>query len=82
MNSGEAAAVNMWKLKKLIEYLDIRALNYNQNKFGVIWIFMEKKHPKFAEGLGINDFKALPCWISDTLKRNKKFWINMHGEVN
>ena len=36
----------------------------------------------FAEGLGLNYFKALPCWISVTLKRNKKVGINLHDEAN
>ena len=43
---------------------------------------MENKCLKFSEGLGINDFKALSRWFSDTLKRNKKVGINLHGKTN
>ena len=44
---------------------------------------MEKKCLKFAQGLGLNDFKASPSWITATLKRNKKVGINLHsGEAN
>ena len=43
---------------------------------------MENKLFKFSEGLGINDFKASPFWISATLKRNKKVGINLHGEAS
>ena len=32
--------------------------------------------------LGDNDFKASPCWVLATLKRNKKVGINLHGEAN
>ena len=43
--------------KKLIQYLDLRAHRYAQDTCGVRWIFMENKCLKFAEGLGLNDFK-------------------------
>ena len=43
---------------------------------------MENKCLRFAEGLGINDFKASPCWISATLKHYNKVGINLHGEEN
>ena len=68
--------------KKLIQYLDIHAHKYPQEKYGVGWIFMENKWLKFAKGSGINDFKASPFWISATLKRNKKVGINLHGAEN
>ena len=68
--------------KKLIQYLDLCEHKYAQDKCGVKWIFMEKKCLNFAEGLGLNDFKASPLWISDTINRNKKFRINLYGEAN
>ena len=68
--------------KKLIEYLYILSHTYAQDKCVVPCIFMGKKCLKFSEGLGINKFKASPCWISPTLKRNKKLGINLHGESN
>ena len=43
---------------------------------------MDNKFLNFEERLGLNDFKYPPCWISATLKRNKKFGINLHGEAN
>ena len=46
---------------KLIQYLDLCAHKYAQEKCGVSWIFMEMKCLKFAQGLGINEFKASPC---------------------
>jgi len=68
--------------KKLIQYLDLRAQKYAQDKCGVRWIFIEKICLKFAEGLGLTDFKASPSWISATLKRNKKVGINLPGKAN
>ena len=68
--------------KKLIQYLDLRAHKYYQDKCGVRWIFMEHKCLNFAEGLGLNDLKSSPCYISATLKRNKKVGINLYGEAN
>ena len=35
-----------------------------------------------CRGLGLNDFKASPCWISDTLNRNKKVGVHLYGESN
>ena len=43
---------------------------------------MENKCLKFVEGLGINDFKASPCCISATLKRNNKVAIDFPVESN
>ena len=68
--------------KKLIYYLDIHAHKYAQDKCGLRWMFMLNKLLNFVEGLGINNLKASPCWISATLKRNKKVGINFHGESN
>ena len=68
--------------KEPIQYLDIRAHKLYQDKCGVGWMFMENKLLKFAEGLGINDFKSSPICISDTIKRNKKFGINLHDKEN
>ena len=42
---------------------------------------MENKCLKFSESFGVNDFKASPCWISATLKRNNNFRIYLHGEA-
>ena len=67
---------------KLIQYLDLCAHKYSQSKCGVRWIFIENKWLKFAEGSGLNDFKAPLIWISATLKCNKKFGINFPGEAN
>ena len=68
--------------RKLIEYLDLRAQKYVQDKCGVRWIFMEKECLKSAGGLGSNDFKSSPRWISATLRHNKKVGINLYGEAN
>ena len=37
---------------------------------------------EFSEGLGLNEFKSSPYWISATLKCNKKVGINLYGEEN
>ena len=68
--------------KKLIQYLDLRAQKYFQDKCGVMWIFMQNKCLKFAELLRIIDFEYSPTYISDTLRLNKKVGINFHGEAN
>ena len=68
--------------KKLIQYLDLSAHKYAQEKCGLKWIFMENKCLKSAKLLGINYFKASPCWISATLNHNNKVGINLHGEAN
>ena len=67
---------------KLVQYLYLRSHKYSQYKCGVRWIFMENKCLKFVEGLGINDFKASPCCISATLKRNNKVAIDFPVESN
>ena len=67
---------------KLIHYLDICTHKYPQDTCGVRCIFMENKILRFAEGLGLNDFKDSLCWISDTLNRNKKVVINLNDEAN
>ena len=43
---------------------------------------MENKWLNFVEGLGINEFKASPFYISATFKRNEKVEINLNGEAN
>ena len=43
---------------------------------------MQKQFLKFAEGLGLNDFKVSQFWSLAKLKRNKKVGINLYGEAN
>ena len=40
------------------------------------------KRLKFAECLGINDFKASQFCVSDVIKRNNKVGINLSDEAN
>ena len=47
--------------KKLMQYLDLCSHKYAQEECGLRRIFMENKCLKFAEVLGINDFKASRC---------------------
>jgi hypothetical protein len=70
--------------KRLIQYLDLRARAYLQDKCGVSWITLVKKSLQFADLLGYSEdeFKASPGWVAATLKNYGKIGINLHGEAN
>jgi len=61
--------------KKLIEYLDLHAQAYKQDKCGLSWILLQKKCLQFADLLGYEEFHASPGWISDTLKNHGRTGI-------
>ena len=68
-------------ISSLVEYLDLRAKSYKQDKCWVSWLHIQRKCLQFAKTFGFDDFVASPGWISDTLKHHGKIGINLHGEA-
>jgi hypothetical protein len=67
---------------KLVEYLKLRELKYKQDKLGISWLLMIEKCKKWAEDLGVQDFKASNGWLNNTLKFHGIERIRLHGEAD
>jgi Tc5 transposase DNA-binding domain/DDE superfamily endonuclease len=67
---------------KIIQYLDLRAGLYKRDKCGVSWELLRLKAIKFANELGIQNFKASSGWLTLTMKRHNKIGIRLHGEAD
>lgn len=71
--------------KMLIQYLDLRANQYQQDKCGISWTTIQTKSLHFADMTGEaaeRNFEASPGWIQNILSRNNRVRINLHGEAN
>jgi hypothetical protein len=68
--------------EKLVAYIDLRAKFYKRDKCGLSWQLLKIKAQKFADDLGMNDFKASDGWLNRTLKRSGKIGISLHGEAD
>jgi hypothetical protein len=69
--------------EKLIEYIMLRARLYKRDKCGLSWALMTEKALKFGAALGYSAeaFSASPQWLRNTLQKNHKIGINLHGEA-
>jgi Tc5 transposase DNA-binding domain/DDE superfamily endonuclease len=67
---------------KLVAYINLRATYYKRDKCGLSWDLLRVKAAKFANDLGIEDFKASNGWLNNTLKRHGKIGIRLHGEAD
>ena len=66
---------------KLIEYVDLRAQQFGRTKCGLNWLHMKEKCEKWAEAAGHEHFQVSAGWINDTLKRNNRVAVKLHGEA-
>ena len=66
----------------LVQYLKLRELNYKRDKLGISWLLMIEKCLKWAEDLGVEDFKASDGWLNNTLKYHNMQRIRLHGEAD
>ena len=87
---GELKNVEMKRVRKrqfaaveetLAQYLKLRELNYKRDKLGISWLLMIEKCLKWAEDLGIEDFKG-SNGLNNTLKYHNMTRIRLHGEAD
>ena len=65
----------------LAQCLKLRELNYKRDKLGISWLLMIEKCLKWAEDLGIEDFKG-SNGLNNTLKYHNMTRIRLHGEAD
>ncbi len=69
--------------EKVVDYLELRARLYRQDKCGLSSDIIREKAMAIAANLGYaeGDFKASQGWISNVLRRHNKIGSNLHGEA-
>jgi hypothetical protein len=69
--------------EKVVDYLELRARLYRQDKCGLSSDIIREKAMAIAANLGYAEgaFKASQGWISNVLRRHNKIGSNLHGEA-
>jgi hypothetical protein len=72
--------------KRLIEFIDCRLQNYQEDKCGLSWHYMHHKADEIAKSCLQEDqlkiFRNSSGWLNNCLKRNNIIGVSLHGEKN